>query len=833
MLTIAVTANLEIDHLTTNCCYYWVLIVRLISEMGPKTRQTCSTRMSDYLGPSKDLLLSELPTLRNVLCLGQLIMEENNKSKHSSDMSVWEMGTEVYWRVLFQHMKANVQFKPPVIMDVLCGTKKVVTAWNDVNDIVRKQKGASKLEKKIQPQLDRLFDIISCHCHINCVDEEENIVECDDENCGRNKNHQQQISCSCVRELKIPALEISFVRAQRLKVGDKSSYQMGGNDQPESRRQQATLDRQALEQTRDDVRAEKSKADEERNLQDRQRVDEFLNEVPDEAETEEDEEDLDYYCERVDKLLESSEQNRIKFPTVAAVSMRYGASNRETAAIATATMIDLGVVTAEDKTKVLDHNKVAREKKQLMAELRKKADIRIREGEDIICTMFDGRKNNTRVMYECTETGKKYPATEKMEHISVSSEPGGEYLYHFTPDPATKNTKHAEQVANKLVKWYIDHGVDQTLLALGGDSTNVNTGWEGGTFHFVEEKLGKKLAWLVCFLHTNELPLRHLVEQTDGPTTSDHTFSGPLGKSLGTVTELEHNPRFAKINIGPALIKLDQEVIEDLSSDQNYGYRMVNAIKLGKVPLDLQNMDIGPVYHARWLTTANRFLKLWVSKHGFKGKDLTNLKMIVEFIIGVYYPMWFEAKVKNNFIEGPRHILKQLELVRLQRKSIQDIVMPYVISSAWYSHSEAVLLTLLCSNDEEERRFGVKKLLKLRGDKEMGDTRVRPRIHAPYFNKNATKLTDLISWDENVYEPIFTCSLTPDNIREILDRPLVVPYLPVHGQSMERLVKQVTVACESVFGFEARDGFLRAREANRIMMPKNNTKDNLTRMFGN
>jgi hypothetical protein len=59
-----------------------------------------------------------------------------------------------------------------------------------------------------------------------------------------------------------------------------------------------------------------------------------------------------------------------------------------------------------------------------------------------------------------------------------------------------------------------------------------------------------------------------------------------------------------------------------------------------------------------------------------------------------------------------------------------------------------------------------------------------------------------------------------------------VPYLPVHGQSMERLDKQVTAACDSVFDYDARDGFLRAREANRIMMPKNNTKQNLERMIG-
>ena len=160
-------------------------------------------------------------------------------------------------------------------------------------------------------------------------------------------------------------------------------------------------------------------------------------------------------------------------------------------------------------------------------------------------------------MFECNETGKRYPTTEKIEHICVSSEPGSEYLFHFTPEEATKTTKHAEQVANKLADWIMDYGVNETLLAIGGDSTNVNTGRKGGTFHHVEQKLGVKLNWLVCFLHTNELPLRHLVAETDGPTTSDRTFSGPLGKALGSATDLDPNPRFPKISIGPGLIKLD------------------------------------------------------------------------------------------------------------------------------------------------------------------------------------------------------------------------------------------------------------------------------------
>ena len=61
-------------------------------------------------------------------------------------------------------------------------------------------------------------------------------------------------------------------------------------------------------------------------------------------------------------------------------------------------------------------------------------------------------------------------------------------------------------------------------------------------------------------------------------------------------------------------------------------------------------------------------------------------------------------------------------------------------------------------------------------------------------------------------------------------RPMVVPYRPVHGQSMERAVKQVTRACESVFGAENRDGFIRAGVANRQLMPKNESKKDLVKM---
>ena len=91
----------------------------------------------------------------------------------------------------------------------------------------------------------------------------------------------------------------------------------------------------------------------------------------------------------------------------------------------------------------------------------------------------------------------------------------------------------------------------------------------------------------------------------------------------------------------------------------------------------------------------------------------------MEFIIGVYYPCWFTMKVKHSWIEGPRHILFQLNCLTSQRKEVLDLVMHTVKISAWYAHSEAILQTRLCSEDQKERIEGVQIILAIRGE---GDT---------------------------------------------------------------------------------------------------------------
>ena len=85
---------------------------------------------------------------------------------------------------------------------------------------------------------------------------------------------------------------------------------------------------------------------------------EFLQDLPDVAQDEQEDEnesDTEFVSET---RIWSKDQNRTNFPKVAAVSMQYGVSNRATAAIVTAAMVDLGLVTEEDTSMIIEEWKI-------------------------------------------------------------------------------------------------------------------------------------------------------------------------------------------------------------------------------------------------------------------------------------------------------------------------------------------------------------------------------------------------------------------------------------------------------------------------------------------
>ena len=400
-------------------------------------------------------------------------------------------------------------------------------------------------------------------------------------------------------------------------------------------------------------------------------------------------------------------------------------------------LIAAGHLSQEMSYLTLDPCKLRRARQEVMTSAQEQDTIRATE-ETIRAISFDGRKDNTRVLIPGSD-GNLHPRIVKEEHISVTWEPSGRYLGHFTPEKAVHPNKPAKMVAVGLYDMLVKHGSKDDTDTLGGDSYNGNTGWKGGTNAHLEKMLCHKCNWLVCACHTNKLPLRHLIEKVDGKTSSKDGFTGPIGKLLSSVGDMEVNYDFRPLPGGEDLPPLPPEILKEQCTDAYVSYQYCKAVKTGILKPELGELKPGKIVHSRWLTTGEALLILWTRHHGLTGKDLENLETLVIFCLQMYFKMYFEIKVKHHLINGPNHVLTQLRILRTFPKKVQDIVTPYIRTGAWYAHSECVLLSLLGSEEPEDRKFAVDWILKIRGEEEHGDLRVRDRI-TPKLNLQATSL---------------------------------------------------------------------------------------------
>ena len=104
-------------------------------------------------------------------------------------------------------------------------------------------------------------------------------------------------------------------------------------------------------------------------------------------------------------------------------------------------------------------------------------------------------------------------------------------MMHFTREKVD-GVRAGQVIALRISTFLKTFGIDSTLKMVGADSTNLNTGSKEGAIALLEKQLGKRLVWSICMLHTNELPLRHLIKHLDGPTGSGNTLTGPAGRLL-------------------------------------------------------------------------------------------------------------------------------------------------------------------------------------------------------------------------------------------------------------------------------------------------------------
>ena len=525
--------------------------------MSHGTRGTTNTAFSDLVGPAGNLPVTDLGTKRDVLKQALQLRFQDPRDVRNYPKADLIADTVKSVKENWALVNKKVSEYPVIVSDQEIA-RRITLIWTKVDDLTSKGGGGKKKKKKpkqkekekeeLSEDLDKLFDILFCQCEIQTCPE----YKCEKMTKCKPKAH---VICNCLKQFKIPVIELAFIRDQRLKVGTKGHMQISKVDVKESVKQFESEQGKAKRlsrTTKDTVNPiNTTEVQQNENDEDNNNLDTDNNN------------DSDWG--KVDKNLEK--QNRSKLTETVKAGMRFGVSSRGMATMATCTLIDMGIVNKKDPHLIIDHNKIEREKTRVMEELRKEAMKTLRKSK-LECIFFDGKKDKSKVKLEVDDSDKVYMGIQKEEHVSLCKEPGGEYLHHFTPGESTKELPAAKVVAHEMLDFLKGSKQDGNLLAIGGDSTNVNTGYKGGSIHFLESLLGRRLIWIICFLHTNELPLRHLIIELDGPTSSDNTFSGPLGKALQNVEDLEYNPKFKAIQLGPGHPELSQEIIDDLSTDQ-------------------------------------------------------------------------------------------------------------------------------------------------------------------------------------------------------------------------------------------------------------------------
>lgn len=352
------------------------------------------------------------------------------------------------------------------------------------------------------------------------------------------------------------------------------------------------------------------------------------------------------------------------------------------------------------------------------------------------------------------------------------------------------------------------------LIAVGCDGTNVNTGRIGGTIRLLEEELQKPLQWLVCQLHANELPLRHLLKHIDGGTSGPRAFTGQIGKAM---LGCENLPL---VVFEPIEVHLPDMNGVNLSTDQQYLYEMCHSVSKGFCSIPLSRRDPGALSHSRWLTAANRVLRLYVSTE----KPSHNLTTVVTYILRVYAPMWFAIKNSPSCKNGAKHLWQTIVRSRYLSDDLKAVVDPVIQRNAYFGHPENLLLSMITDERKYIRELGMRRILRAR----LEQYGIR-QFHVPQLNFSAADYIDIIDWQKTtVTEPPLLAAVSDQDIEMFVasgESPVIeFPKYPCHTQAVERCVKLVTEASAAVCGIKARDGFIRVRLESRQIMPCFNTK---------
>lgn len=197
---------------------------------------------------------------------------------------------------------------------------------------------------------------------------------------------------------------------------------------------------------------------------------------------------------------------------------------------------------------------------------------------------------------------------------------------------------------------------------------------------------------------------------------------------------------FEKLNCN-----LPEMDLNNLSSDQLYLYQICQAISSGQCLQNLALRNSGKMKHFRRPMTANRILRFYVTCiNPFKP-----LKILTEFILKVYAPIWFSTKKKPSRSKKnwSRHLFTLMESSCYLSAELKQVVHLVIHRNAYFSHPENRLLAMITYDRQHVRKLGLRRILKAKqGIESINQNKDISQFHIPALNFSTKDYTNLIDW---------------------------------------------------------------------------------------
>ena len=208
-------------------------------------------------------------------------------------------------------------------------------------------------------------------------------------------------------------------------------------------------------------------------------------------------------------------------------------------------------------------------------------------------------------------------------------------------------------------------------------------------------------------LHFNELPFRKFFEAVDGVTSGPRQLSGEIGSQLHG--EVQKYPIVKFIQVPGRVAPISQDILKDLSTDQLYLYKACLAIQGGPELSDMSfaSKRIGPLNRSRWLTLANRTLRLYMSSR----EPSINLTRIVNYVLNIYAPMWFRVKSNPYCTDGSHNLFYYITLTRFLSPTDKQIIYPVIQRNGFFAYPENILLAAITDQNKSIREYASSKII--------------------------------------------------------------------------------------------------------------------------